>query len=106
MVKRSFSIVLSLWLCGASNVMAADTCSAEGISQLKHEGWTIAEIKSLCVNGASNQKSTQQKEELGQRCATKLGVCNLFDIDPVPVGTPCYCNNPNSGRPDRGRIIH
>jgi len=88
-----------------TQVVAQDPCSAVGINKLKSEGWSIEEIRALCINSNSEQRSAQQKGEVGQRCSTKLGVCTLFDIEPVPVGTPCYCNNPNTGRSDRGRII-
>lgn len=104
-MKRVGLLVLSVSLFAVFDVMAAEPCSAEGIGKLKREGWSVEEIRALCVSSDSKQKATQQQVELGQRCATKLGVCNLLDIEPVPVGTPCYCNNPNTGRPDRGQII-
>jgi hypothetical protein len=100
-----FWVAVFFWMVSGSVMAAVDACSAEGITKLKHDGWTIEEIKSLCANNSAAKKAPQQFE-LGQRCATKLGVCNLFDMEPVPVGSPCYCNNPNSGRPDHGQIIH
>lgn len=106
-MKRIFLVLLFFWMAGGSSVMAAiDACSADGITKLKHDGWTIDEIKSLCANHSAANKATQPQVERGQRCATKLGACNLLDMEPVAVGSPCYCNNPNTGRPDHGQIIY
>lgn len=104
-MKRMSVTLLSVALFCLAKVVAADPCSVDGISKLKHEGWSVEEIRALCVDSGKGQKAIRQQVELGQRCATKLGVCNLLDIEPVPAGTPCYCNNPNTGRPDPGRII-
>lgn len=104
-MKKTGVVMLSLALLLFAEAVAADPCSVDGISKLKHEGWSVDEIRALCVDSDKGQKAIQQQVELGQRCATRLGVCNLLDIEPVPVGTTCYCNNPNTGRPDPGRII-
>jgi len=105
-MKRMFWPFLFFWMtCGSTAMAAIDGCTAEDVSKLKRDGWSVEEIKDLCANSSANKSSTQQKVQVGQRCATKLGVCNLFDIEPAPVGSPCYCNNPNTGRADHGQII-
>ena len=104
-MKRISLILLFLWMANSSSVMAAmDACSADGITKLKRDGWTVEEIRTLCANNSGAKRSAQQQTEFGQRCATKMGVCTLY-VEPAPLGSPCYCNNPNTGRADYGQII-
>lgn len=108
-------LIIALLLLSPFVVYAANNqiCTPDGISKLKKEGWSIDEIRALCTNNPANpQPFTNQlppqnmpAQQMGQRCATPIGVCGLYHLPPAPVGTPCYCINRYTGRPDNGYVI-
>jgi len=89
-------------------------CTAAEMIQLKKNGFSVEEIKTLCAPTANKSQQKDQTlqapayqqpmVQMGQRCATDLGVCGLYHLPPTPVGTPCYCVNRFTGQRDNGRI--
>lgn len=91
-IKSYLFSTLYLLSLGAGSAVA--DCTPEQVIQMHDKGLSAELIKSVC--------GSVQNAEMGQRCVTQYGVCNL--PAPAAVGTSCSCTNKYTGHSDQGTV--